>query len=265
MDPIIDAANNNTVANGWKTTENRKKMVKEIEELLIKQDPNSQTQDISKCMKYIERFEEKVFASTKDEAEYIEKISAMKMLHVSTTSECSVESIDREAKAELEENYQKVHASVQDDAVIDTYKYFKTKSELPVNVPACLETLRDVDQVSNMNMQDSSKDSVRESKDSEQDNSKDSKQDALVRLVFAIVLQNPGISEDAIMKKMNNMLDPKSFKTMLDLMIRDKHLTVKKTYEDTVAAVPSFLRGLLASNKRICKEHFFANLNSSLL
>ncbi|KAK7282250.1 hypothetical protein RIF29_10882 [Crotalaria pallida] len=84
----------------------------------------------------------------------------------------------------------------------------------------------------------------------------------LRRRVLGIVMQNPGILEDGILRRMH-VLNPQSCRTLLELMVLDKHLTVRKMNQNKSDGVPSLLRGLIGSKstqpKVICREHYFAN------
>ncbi|KAK7322554.1 hypothetical protein VNO77_25939 [Canavalia gladiata] len=72
----------------WKTPEQRNIMVKKVADFLMKEGPPSWGLDIPGLMKSVERFEEKVFTSAKDEAEYIAMISAkMKAVRPSLQSD----------------------------------------------------------------------------------------------------------------------------------------------------------------------------------
>ncbi|KAE9605186.1 putative B-block binding subunit of TFIIIC, winged helix-turn-helix DNA-binding protein [Lupinus albus] len=91
----------------------------------------------------------------------------------------------------------------------------------------------------------------------------------LKRRLLGIVMQNPGILEDGILQQMH-VLNPQSCKTLLELMVLDKHLIVKKMHQNESDGVPSLLRNLIGSKykqpKMICRDHFFANpLSTSLL
>ncbi|XP_019460992.1 PREDICTED: uncharacterized protein LOC109360501 [Lupinus angustifolius] len=91
----------------------------------------------------------------------------------------------------------------------------------------------------------------------------------LKRRVLGIVMQNPGILEGGILQQMR-VLNPQSCKTLLELMVLDKHLIVKKMHQNESDGVPSLLRNLIGSKykppKMICRDHYFANpLSTSLL
>ncbi|KAK7386106.1 hypothetical protein VNO78_26063 [Psophocarpus tetragonolobus] len=91
----------------------------------------------------------------------------------------------------------------------------------------------------------------------------------LRRSVLGIVMQNPGILEDAILHHMH-ALNPQSCRTLLELMVLDKHLIVRKMHQNIFDGVPSLLQDLIGSKssqpKLICREHFFANpISTSLL
>ncbi|KHN24557.1 uncharacterized protein LOC114390526 isoform X1 [Glycine soja] len=87
--------------------------------------------------------------------------------------------------------------------------------------------------------------------------------------VVGIVMQNPGILEDSILHHMH-VLNPQSCRTLLELMVLDKHLIVKKMHQIIFDGGPSLLQDLIGSKssqpKLICREHFFANpMSTSLL
>ncbi|MED6160798.1 hypothetical protein PIB30_054687 [Stylosanthes scabra] len=73
MRPITAATN--FVAMDWKSPERRTIMVNKITDFLLKNGPASWKQNLPLLLKSIEGFEEKVFASSKAEGEYIAKIS----------------------------------------------------------------------------------------------------------------------------------------------------------------------------------------------
>ncbi|TKY51464.1 B-block binding subunit of TFIIIC [Spatholobus suberectus] len=91
----------------------------------------------------------------------------------------------------------------------------------------------------------------------------------LRRHVLGIVMQNPGILEDDILRHMH-VLNPQSCRTLLELMVLDKHLIVRKMHQNIFDGGPSVLQELIGSKssqpKLICREHFFANpMSTSLL
>ncbi|XP_038720773.1 uncharacterized protein LOC120013139 isoform X2 [Tripterygium wilfordii] len=92
----------------------------------------------------------------------------------------------------------------------------------------------------------------------------------LVRRVIGIVMQNPGILEDDIIHRMD-VLNPQSCRKLLELMILDKHLIVKKIYQTAPIAPPALLGSLFASSSRepeprlVCRSHVFANPMSANL
>ncbi|CAJ1958731.1 unnamed protein product [Sphenostylis stenocarpa] len=73
-----------TEANGWKSKDRRNMMVKKINsfmyfvcaEYYIQRDPLSWSHKVPHLLKSVEKFEEEVFESAKDETEYIRRISA---------------------------------------------------------------------------------------------------------------------------------------------------------------------------------------------
>ncbi|KAH9605703.1 hypothetical protein KSS87_015506 [Heliosperma pusillum] len=85
----------------------------------------------------------------------------------------------------------------------------------------------------------------------------------LTRRIIGIVTQNPGIMEDAIIRQME-VLNPQSCRKLLELMILDKHLFVRKMCQKTSSATPpALLENLLGNrfkkSKYVCREHYFAN------
>ncbi|KAI3512502.1 hypothetical protein L1887_19818 [Cichorium endivia] len=79
----------------------------------------------------------------------------------------------------------------------------------------------------------------------------------LVRRVLGIVMQNPGILEENIISQMN-VLNPQSCRKLLELMILDSQITVRKMYESVSNEPPAMLRGLFGcsfkKSKTACKE-----------
>ncbi|KAF8388748.1 hypothetical protein HHK36_025428 [Tetracentron sinense] len=91
----------------------------------------------------------------------------------------------------------------------------------------------------------------------------------LTRRVLGTVMQNPGILEDDLICRMD-VLNPQSCRKLLELMVLDNHLIVRKMHQTTSAGPPSILGSLFGSSfkksKFICREHFFANpMSTSLL
>ncbi|KAK9667114.1 hypothetical protein RND81_14G234000 [Saponaria officinalis] len=91
----------------------------------------------------------------------------------------------------------------------------------------------------------------------------------LTRRILGLVTQNPGILEDGIIGQME-VLNPQSCRRLLELLILDKHLFVRKMCQRTSAATPPSLFGGLLGNrytkpKYTCREHYFANPMSSAL
>nr|KYP44573.1 hypothetical protein KK1_033920 [Cajanus cajan] len=91
----------------------------------------------------------------------------------------------------------------------------------------------------------------------------------LRRRVLGIVMQNPGILEVDILHHMH-VLNPQSCRTLLELMVLDKHLIVRKMLQNMFDGGPSLLQDLIGSkssqSKLVFREHFFANpMSTSLL
>ncbi|OVA06628.1 B-block binding subunit of TFIIIC [Macleaya cordata] len=95
----------------------------------------------------------------------------------------------------------------------------------------------------------------------------------LTRRVLGTVMQNPGILEDDIIHRMD-ALNPQSCRTLLELMVLDNHLIVRKKMDLTASngGPPATLRSLFGGSscfkkpESICRHHFFANpMSASLL
>ncbi|KAG9130181.1 hypothetical protein Leryth_018773 [Lithospermum erythrorhizon] len=110
----------------------------------------------------------------------------------------------------------------------------------------------------------------------------------LVQSVFGIIMKNPGILEEDIIRKLLPILNPQgileflfacihltmrnlaqSCREMLKLMILDDHISVRKMPQKTSAEPPSILCSILGSNMKkssiVCRKHFFANPSSTML
>uniref|UniRef100_A0A161ZTH2 Uncharacterized protein n=1 Tax=Daucus carota subsp. sativus TaxID=79200 RepID=A0A161ZTH2_DAUCS len=91
----------------------------------------------------------------------------------------------------------------------------------------------------------------------------------LVRRVLGFLMQNPGMLEANILQRMN-VLNPQSCRKLLELMILDDIITVRKIYQATSCEPPSILSSLFESSykrsKYVYQEHFFANpINAATL
>ncbi|KAL3850329.1 hypothetical protein ACJIZ3_012211 [Penstemon smallii] len=88
----------------------------------------------------------------------------------------------------------------------------------------------------------------------------------LISCVLRIVMQNPGILEDGVIKKMN-CLNPQSCRRLLEIMIMDNHIITRKMQQRTSTQPPSILGSLLGDNFRkskfVCRVHLFANPKSA--
>ncbi|XP_058005098.1 uncharacterized protein LOC110664370 isoform X2 [Hevea brasiliensis] len=86
--------------------------------------------------------------------------------------------------------------------------------------------------------------------------------DGLVRRVLGIVMQSPGILEDNIIHQID-VLNPQSCRSLMELMILDKHLIVRKMHQSTSSGPPALLGTLLGSSfresKSVYRKHLFAN------
>ncbi|XWS20082.1 hypothetical protein CRYUN_Cryun31cG0071000 [Craigia yunnanensis] len=90
----------------------------------------------------------------------------------------------------------------------------------------------------------------------------------LIRRVLATAMQNPGILEEDIICRMD-VLNPQSCRKLLELMILDRHLIVKKMLQMTGSGPPAHLATIIGSScrksKMVCRKHFFANPTSTFL
>ncbi|MCD7449709.1 hypothetical protein HAX54_001138 [Datura stramonium] len=90
----------------------------------------------------------------------------------------------------------------------------------------------------------------------------------LVRHVLGIVMQNPGIKEDDIICHMQ-VLNPQSCRSLLNMMVLDNDIFVRKIPQTNPSGAPAILSNLLGSHfkksKLISREHFFANPSSTHL
>ncbi|CAK9179891.1 unnamed protein product [Ilex paraguariensis] len=84
----------------------------------------------------------------------------------------------------------------------------------------------------------------------------------LIRRVLGVVMQNPGILEDNIISQMC-VLNPQSCRKLLELMILDNLIRVRKMHQATSSEPPAILGRLFGSSfkksKLTCQKHFFAN------
>ncbi|XP_027908281.1 uncharacterized protein LOC114167388 isoform X2 [Vigna unguiculata] len=84
----------------------------------------------------------------------------------------------------------------------------------------------------------------------------------LRRRVLGIVMQSPGMLADDILRHMH-VLNPQSCRTLLEMMVLDKHLIVRKMHQNIFEGGPTVLQDLIRSTsskpKLIYREHFFAN------
>ncbi|XP_057247650.1 uncharacterized protein LOC104904960 isoform X2 [Beta vulgaris subsp. vulgaris] len=90
----------------------------------------------------------------------------------------------------------------------------------------------------------------------------------LTRRILGIATQNPGILEDDILSQME-VLNPQSCRKLLDLMVLDNHLIVRKMSQSTSPAPPALLGSLFGSSstkpKFVHQQHYFANPMSTQL
>ncbi|XP_042430640.1 uncharacterized protein LOC122017169 [Zingiber officinale] len=90
----------------------------------------------------------------------------------------------------------------------------------------------------------------------------------LTRRLLGTIMQNPGILEEEIIQRMD-VLNPQSCRKLLELMILDNHLTMRRLPQTSSSTPPTLLRKLLGPNltkvQPVFRKHFFANpLSSSL-
>ncbi|KAM7254471.1 hypothetical protein ACFE04_003851 [Oxalis oulophora] len=80
--------------------------------------------------------------------------------------------------------------------------------------------------------------------------------------VFGTIMQNPGMLEDDIVSLMTTV-KPESCRMLLNVMVEDNFLTVRKIHQTASSAVPTMLTKLVRNNseqqKTICRKHLFAN------
>ncbi|KAF6147296.1 hypothetical protein GIB67_009779 [Kingdonia uniflora] len=92
--------------------------------------------------------------------------------------------------------------------------------------------------------------------------------EGLTRRVLGIVMQNPGILEDHLIHRMT-VLNPQSCRTLLELMILDNHLILRRMHQTTSTSLPAGLECLFRrsfkKSESICRKHIFANPMSTFL
>ncbi|KAI9162251.1 hypothetical protein LWI28_025385 [Acer negundo] len=90
----------------------------------------------------------------------------------------------------------------------------------------------------------------------------------LLRRLLGIVMQNPGILEDDIIHQMD-VLNPQSCKKLMELMVLDGHLIVRRMRQTTYNRPPTILQSLIGNrckkSKMVYRDHFFANPKSTSL
>ncbi|KAJ0974336.1 hypothetical protein J5N97_016301 [Dioscorea zingiberensis] len=92
---------------------------------------------------------------------------------------------------------------------------------------------------------------------------------ALSRRVLGHIMQNPGITEDDIISRMD-VLNPQTCRLLLELMILDNHIIPRMMLQTRNTSPPPILQSLLGSNFRatesVFRKHLFANpLSATLL
>ncbi|GAB2291702.1 hypothetical protein Dimus_025953 [Dionaea muscipula] len=90
----------------------------------------------------------------------------------------------------------------------------------------------------------------------------------LTRRILGIVMQNPGILEEKILHHMD-VLNPQSCRQLLELMILDNHIIVRKMHQTTSFGPPALFKSLRGSRIKnpvfVSREHYFANTMSAAL
>ncbi|KAK9131357.1 hypothetical protein Sjap_011844 [Stephania japonica] len=90
----------------------------------------------------------------------------------------------------------------------------------------------------------------------------------LVRRILGVVMQNPGIQEKDIIHHMD-VLNPQSCRKLLEMMILENHLIVRKMHQTVSSGPPSLLAGIFGRKfkkpETVCREHFYANPTSASL
>ncbi|CAN1162161.1 hypothetical protein LINPERPRIM_LOCUS1322 [Linum perenne] len=89
----------------------------------------------------------------------------------------------------------------------------------------------------------------------------------LVRRALGTVMQYPGILEEEIIKRMD-VLNPQSCRRLLELMVLDSHLMVRKMHQLTGNVPPTLLlrkSSRFSKPSSVYRNHFFANPRSTYL
>ncbi|XP_068654207.1 uncharacterized protein [Aristolochia californica] len=86
-----------------------------------------------------------------------------------------------------------------------------------------------------------------------------------VRRILGTVMQNPGMLEEDLTRRMD-VLNPQNCRKLLDLMILDNHLIVRKMHQTTFSGPPALLDAGKRRVELVYQKHFFANpMSTSLL
>ncbi|XP_078447120.1 uncharacterized protein LOC144716005 [Wolffia australiana] len=85
----------------------------------------------------------------------------------------------------------------------------------------------------------------------------------LVRRILGIVMQSPGILEEDLMNRMN-VLNRQSCRQLLDIMILNDHIIMKKMLQTSGCAPPSILGAIFCGKQKseesvVFRKHYFAN------
>lgn len=88
---------------------------------------------------------------------------------------------------------------------------------------------------------------------------------ALTRRVVGVVMQQPGILEDNLIKQLD-ILNPQTARKLLQLLELDNHLHVRTMYQ-SISSPPSILKGVIGANfekqKSVWRKHYYANPTST--
>lgn len=90
---------------------------------------------------------------------------------------------------------------------------------------------------------------------------------ALTRRVVGVVMQQPGILEDDLIKQLD-ILNPQTARKLLQLLELDNHLHVRTMYQSR-SSPPGILKGVIGANfekqKPVWRKHYYANPMSTTI
>jgi len=90
---------------------------------------------------------------------------------------------------------------------------------------------------------------------------------ALTRRVVGVVMQQPGILEDDLIKQLD-ILNPQTARKLLQLLELDNHLHVRTMYQSS-SSPPGILKGVIGANfekqKPVWRKHYYANPMSTTI